>query len=256
MNAMKSILASSMRYRMSRMLRGTLLLTALFLLFVSTTSHAGEYCIKGEGQGHVFCEEIVKMLNRTEPTLEKLPCISELLFKMPGVSEPPWEKLDLAQHEQLATNIWLISQKGFYGFFDEPSYPIPDYWPKPEAIAQYPDYLRKNHAELFVFRSPIVPDKAFVTLRIPSHPCGSRLELRGESSKSAWVSSDLKQMERMIASPVVQRPLLYRGQLYFSSIGGNTEMDLSRLIPGGSYPRVCNIFFNSSDTHNCKGRRK
>lgn len=256
MNVMKSIPASTMRYRMSRMLRGTLLRTALLLLFASTVSHAGEYCIKGEGQGHVFCEEIVKSLNRTKPTLERLPCISELLFKMPGVSDPPWERLDLAQHEQLATNIWLISQKGFYGFFDEPSFPIPDYWPKPEAIAQYPEYLRKNRAELFAFRSSIVPDKVFVTLRIPSHPCGSRSELRGEDSMSAWVSSDLKQMERIVADPFISRPLLYRGRLYFSVIHPNTGMALSRVTLSGVPQPVCKIFFNSSETHNCKGQRK
>ncbi len=229
---------------------------AIATLLLAAASHAGEYCIKGEGQGEVLCEKIIKTLNKTKPTLENLPCISEQLFKMPGVSDPPWEKLELAQHEQLATNIWLISKKGFYGYFDAPSSPIPDYWPKPEAIAQYPEYLRKNSAELFAFRTSIVPDKAFVTLRIPSFRCGRPTELRGESTMSAWVSSDLSQMERMIASPIVQRPLHYRGRLYFSTIYGDTGMELFRLIPGGSYPRVCNIFFNVSETHNCKGQRK
>lgn len=200
------------------------------------------------------------MLNKTKPTLNKLPCISELVYKMPGVSDPPWKKLDLLQHEGLARDVMLINSVGISQFFAEQKSTVPGYWPKPEQIERYVPFLKEHKGELFALNSPLVPDRLFVTVRYPNDLCGSRPrppQPRGEDVSSAWATPDLKELVRDGPYPIGRRPLLYRGQLYFAFMNPDTGLELSRLhFTGAAFMPVCRIDFDSSQTDNCKGQPK
>lgn len=235
---------------LSRIVSRTLIFLSLVL--APAMSNA-DYYIRGEGKGQPFCEKILATLNKTKPTNDSRPCVSELVLKMPGVSDPPWEKLDLSKHEALARDIYLVNTVGLSQFFAEQKSTVPGYWPTPEQIEKTMKLLRRD-GELFAFRSPPDSDKWVVTLRYPYGMCGRPWRPDIKWSESAWVTDDLKQ-PLPPQYGYARRPLLYRGRLYFAHFDGmDGGADLYIPRSTGGLARICSIQF--SDGLNSKGQRK
>lgn len=178
------------------------------------------YVIYGQGHGQGFCEAILAALNKKHPTEDYRPCISEEILKLPGVSDPPWEKLDLSQHEELAKKIMTVSSYGDTRSFRDPK-DRPANYPTPEQQQRGLERAKALGAELFVMRMPPDwhEDYILVTLKQKSDMCGwptNRNLIRGEEMRSAWVTEDQKEIARRggALSSFSPRPILYKGRLY------------------------------------------
>lgn len=180
------------------------------------------YVIYGQGHGQGFCEAILAVLNKNKPTEDYLPCISEEILKLPGVSDPPWQKLDMSQHVELAKKILTLSQVGEEKYFREPK-DRPANYPTPEQQQGRLERVKALGAEMFVIRMPPEwhEDHALVTLIHKDDMCGrpwsaDHIVMRGEVPRTAWVTDDLKEIaSRGGALPSFSlRPILYKGRFY------------------------------------------
>lgn len=210
-----------------------------------------DYFINGEGKEQPFCEAILTALNKSKPTQEKGPCISEEILKLPGVTDPAWERLDLSQHEELAKKLYVLNSVGSQEYFRSQKL-MPQMYPSPEDQKAFLDGVKKLGAELFVLRLPaeLSSDRALVTLRFKNDLCGRPSQLRGESDKSAWVTSDLKEIATGpgLFNSRAARPLMYRKRLYLVRPYG-TDDALEVFVPrSATLIRVCNISFTSEIT--------
>lgn len=210
-----------------------------------------EYFINGEGKEQPFCEAILTALNKSKPTSEKRPCISEEILKLPGVTDPAWEKLDFPQHEELAKKLYVLNSVGSQEYFRHQKL-MPQMYPPPEQQQRFVENRKKLGADLFVLHLPeeLSGDRVLVTLRYKNELCGRPSSQRGESEDSAWVTPDLKEIATGpgLFDSRAARPLMYRRRLYLVRPYG-TDWDLEVFVPrSATLVRVCNISFTSGST--------
>lgn len=246
---------SSLKQSRSAMCIRSLCLVSALLALPAIT-HA-DYFIDGEGKQQPFCEAILAALNKSKPTDERRPCISEEILKLPGVTDPAWEKLDLSQHEELVKKLYVLNSVGSAEYFRAQKL-MPQMYPSPEQQQRFVDIRKKFGAELNLLRLPqeLFGDRVLVTLRYKNELCGSPPQLRGESQDSAWVTSDLKEIATGpgIFDSRAARPVMYRGRLYLVRPYG-TDQDLEVYIPRRMYiSKICNIGFDNAV--NSRGERK
>lgn len=210
-----------------------------------------DYFIHGEGKKQSFCEAILAALNQSKPTVEKLPCISEEILKLPGVTDPAWQKLDLSQHEELVKKLYALNSVGSQEYFRVQKL-MPQMYPSSEQQQRFVDIRKRSGAELFVLRlSPeLSGDQALVTLRYKNELCGRPSQQRGESQDSAWVTSDLTEIATGpgLFDSRAARPLMYRKRLYLVRPYG-TDDALEVFVPrSATLIPVCDIRFTSGVT--------
>lgn len=197
--------------------------------------------IEDESKNRPFCRAALDALIKTKPSEDHLVCTDGVLFKLSGVSDPPWEKLDLAQHGELAKKLMTLSKVGSVEYFRKQKL-MPERYPTPERQQQYLENIKQQGAELFMLRLPpeYYGDLVLVTLRVKSMDCGKPVG-SGEYANNAWVTPDLKEIATGPGGfePSAGRPLLYRGRLYLVSAGIS---DAVIEIPGHKYSSsVCTI---------------
>ncbi|MDD2894136.1 MAG: lysozyme inhibitor LprI family protein [Halothiobacillaceae bacterium] len=194
-----------------------------------------KYVIFGQGQGQTFCEAILVALNKKKISDDYRPCMSKEILKLPGVTDPQWEKLDLAQHEELAKKIIAINIVGTSEYFREQKL-SPDMYPTPEGLQRVLDNAKKKGGELFTLKlsPPLFGDRILATLRYKDPMCAWPPQTRtwrptGERSDAAWVTSDLKEIASGpgLFDSRAARPVLYRGKLYLvRPYGTNDELEV------------------------------
>jgi hypothetical protein len=225
------------------------------LLSVPVTTHA-DYFIDGEGKEQPFCEAILAALNKSKPTDEHRPCISEEILKLPGVTDPTWEKLDLSQHEELAMEMMTLGMVGSTEYFREKKL-APNMYPTSEGKRRMLEFAKQGGAELFALRlaPKLFDDRVLMTLRYQAPRCGIPYDLRGEEYHPVWVTSDLKKIATGpgLFDSWVGRPLMHRGRLYLMRTLGSAQ-DLEIYVPRRMYlSKICSITFTSAN--NFAGRR-
>lgn len=235
-------------------IRSLCLVPALLLVPIAARA---DYFIDGEGKGQAFCEAILTALNKSKPTQERRPCISEEILKLPGVTDPAWEKLDLSQHEELAREMLTLSAVGSQEYFRVKKL-APDMYPTILGKQRMLEHAMQGGAELFALRltSELSGDKALVTLRYQEPRCGMPFDRRGETSRNAWVTSDLKEIATGpgLFDSNGGRPLVHRGRLYLMrayAAGEGIEVFVPR---SATLIRACNIRFTGGITF--KGEKK
>lgn len=197
--------------------------------------------IEDESENRPFCRAALDALIKTKPSEDHLVCTDSVMFKLPGVSDPPWEKFDLAQHGELAKKLMALSEVGSDEYFREQKH-MPERYPSPAKQQQYLENIKQQGAELFMLHLPpeYYGDLVLVTLRIKTMECGKPVG-PGEYANNAWVTPDLKEIASGSGgfNPHAGRPLLYRGRLYLVSAGVS---DATIYIPGHKYSSsVCSI---------------
>jgi uncharacterized protein len=223
---------------------------------ISTVSKAGmigdqkaKYVIFGQGHGQTFCEAILVALNKKKISDDYSPCISEEILKLPGVTDPQWEKLDLAQHEELAKKLVAINIVGTSEYFREEKL-SPDMYPTPEGQQRVLENAKKQGAELFVLKLPpeLFGDRILATLRYKDPMCAWPPQTRtwrpsGERADAAWVTPDLKEIATGpgLFDSRAARPVHYRGSLYLvRPYGANFSLEV--FVPQREVlATVCNI---------------
>lgn len=158
-----------------------------------------------------FCEAVIATLNKTKPMEDRSPCISEEVLKMRGVSDPPWKKLDLSQHEALAKKVLELR-----------SVPMQIAYPKDkptdDQLQRELERMKKLGAEMFALKiaPELFGDRILITLRYKDQSCGTPPQVRGERSINAWVTADMTSIATgpVIFQPEAARPILYYGKLY------------------------------------------
>jgi len=210
-----------------------------------------DYFIYGEGKKQPLCEAILAALNKNKPTLEKRPCISEEILKLPGVIDPAWEKLDLSQHQELVKKLYVLNSVGTQEYFRSQKL-MPQMYPSPEQQQRIVENSKRLGADLYVLRlaEELAGDRALVTLRYKNELCGRPSSQRGESEDSAWTTPDLKEIATGpgLFEARAARPLMYRGRLYLVRPYG-TDDALEIFVPrSATLVRVCNISFTSGVT--------
>jgi hypothetical protein len=240
--------------RSAMRIRSLCLVPALLLVPIAVRA---DYFIDGEGKGQAFCEAILTALNKSKPTQEKRPCISEEILKLPGVTDPAWEKLDLSQHEELAKKLYVLNSVGSQEYFRSQKL-MPQMYPSPEQQQRFVGNRKRLGADLFALHMPeeLAGHRVLVTLRYKNELCGSPARQRGESSDSAWVNPDLKEIATGpgLFDSRAARPLMYRGRLYLVRPYG-TDDALEVFVPrSATLIRACNIGFTSGTTF--KGEKK
>lgn len=194
--------------------------------------------IEDESESRPFCREILDVLIKENPSSF---CTAGRILKLPGVSNPPWQKLDFAQHEELAKKIMTLSEVRTDEYFRKQKH-APERYPTPERQQQYLNNIKQMGAEIFMLRLPpeYYGDLVLVTLRYKSLTCEKTSGLSGEDTYNAWVTPDLKEIASSpdVVGPSEGRPLLYRGRLYIVSAGSHVDIGLPRHKTTGS---VCNI---------------
>lgn len=197
-----------------------------------------KYVIFGQGQGQTFCEAILVALNKKKVSDDYSPCMSEEILKLPGVTDPEWEKLDLAQHEELAKKIIAINIVGTSEYFREQKL-SPDMYPTPEGLQRVLENAKKHGAELFILKlSPeLFGDRILATFRYKDTMCAWPPQTRtwrpsGERADAAWVTPDLKEIAsgHGLFDSRAARPVLFRGRFYMVRPYG-TNMDLEVFVP-------------------------
>lgn len=240
-------------FKLNQFLVSAKKLYVLFPLLLAPIGTHADYFIDGEGKRQTFCEKILIALNKSKPTNEHRPCISEEILKLPGVSDPPWEKLDLLQHEDLAKKMITLNAVGSAEYFREQK-TMPQMYPTPEYQQRALDGAKSLGAELFALKlSPeLFGNRVMVTLRFKSEQCGWPLRLppepHGESTRVAWVTADLKEIATgpgMFDSRAA-RPVLYKGTLYLVRPYG-TDQEVEVYVPRREHiSKVCNITFSDN----------
>lgn len=201
------------------------------------------YIINEEGKNQPFCKEMLAALNKRRVTDFYRPCLSEEMLKLHGVHDPAWEKLDLAQHEELAKKIYTLNSVGTAEYFREVKV-MPQMYPSPDEQQRFVEGLRQTDGEMYMLRLP--PEhygekRVLVTIRQKNEMCGQPLQMdpihyRGEDEESAWVNPDLKEIAAGPHGVVAgydsraARPLMYRGQLYLvRPYGTDDELEIFSL---------------------------
>lgn len=226
-------------------------------LNIGISAAYADYFIYGEGKKQPFCEAILKALNTSLYAMKRkpntYPCVSEVVLSMPGVSDPPWEKLDLDQHEALAKEILMYYYAGPYTYFRKGEND-PKRWPTAAQLARRWNHAKQMGAELFALRRPDYGDKVRVTLRYKNDICGREIRPRGEIAETVWASPDLTRIVNDYPNELPHRPLLYRGQIYYANLAPDTGPEIDVRSQYGNETHMCNIEF--SDSANSKGQPK
>lgn len=214
------------------------------------------YIIEGEGKEQPLCKAILAELNKRRVTDFYRPCLSEEILKLPGMQDPAWERLDLAQHEELAKKIYTLNSVGTAEYFRKVKV-MPRMYPSPAQQQRSLEGLKKLDAEMYMLRLP--PElygekRVLVTIRHKNEMCGMPLQMdpiryRGEGQESAWVNPDMKEIAPGPDGPGngydsrAARPLMYRGQLYLvRPYGTGDELEIFRLKPEDWFmDTVCTI---------------
>lgn len=188
--------------------------------------------IENESENRPFCRAVLDaLINKKVTTKSSDGCTDVEILKLPGVSNPPWQKLDFAQHEELAKKIMTLSRVGTDEYFRKQKH-APERYPTPEQQQRSLENIKQMGAELFMLR--LLPeyygDLVLVTLRITSTDCGRVSVTVDEATYNAWVTPDLKEIASRpdVVGPSEGRPLLYRGRLYLVSAGSDVDIG----IPG------------------------
>jgi uncharacterized protein YecT (DUF1311 family) len=203
--------------------------------------HESEF-IEDESENRPFCRALLDALIKTKPSPDHLVCTDEVLFKLPGVSDPAWVKLDLSKHEELVKKILTVSEVGSDEYFRKKKI-MPERYPTPEKQQSYLVNIMRQGAELFMMHLPpeFYGDLVLVTLRMKDTACGRPVGGNGEYANGAWVTPDLKEIAYADGgfNPHAGRPLTYRGRLYLASAGSDA-VDIK--IPGRrATGSVCSI---------------
>lgn len=204
-------------------------------------THESEY-IEDESESRPFCRALLDALIKTKPSAAHRTCTAEALFKLPGVSDPKWEKLDFSKHEELAKKILTVSEVGSDEYFRKKKM-MPERYPTPEKQQRYLVNIKQQGAELFMMHLPpeFYGDLVLVTLRYKNMSCSYPLALVAESANGAWVTPDLKEIAYADGgfNPHAGRPLMYRGRLYLVA-AGDESVDIK--TPGHRYASsACSI---------------
>ncbi len=168
--------------------------------------------------GEAFCQIVLGALNNTHPSNYDRPCLADEIFKIPGVSNPEWIPLDIAQHEDLAKKIITLGSVEVNNYLK---------YPPPEQQQAALNYVKQRNLKAYVLQLPpqFYGDRKLVTLTYRGEFCGKPLSRVGEEHYAAWVTLDLKEIATgpWFFHPKTYRPLMYRGQLYFLQLFGAAE---------------------------------
>ncbi len=199
--------------------------------------------IENQSESRPFCRAVLDALINTKTTTKLSEgCTDVEILKLPGVSDPPWEKLDFVQHEELAKKILTLSRVGSDEYFRKQKH-SPERYPTPEQQQRRLENIKQLGAELFMLRLPTeyYGDLVLVTLRFRSMDCVKVSVNIGEASYGAWVTPDLKEIARdsTVFNPHAGRPLLYRGRLYLVRAG--SDVDIGTLVRAQVVGSACDI---------------
>lgn len=141
------------------------------LLFVLSTACIGLASAKEapatgwtqyKGKGYVLCDGLLKALKRykyPDPFKHPNSCAAAVVASYPGITEPPWEDLDVKQHEELLFQLErlmeLQAKNYFAGIKDKTTY---GHTPSPESYSRkrVSDFIA-NGGTLQILRMPL-PD--------------------------------------------------------------------------------------------------
>lgn len=200
--------------------------------------------IEDESENRPFCRAVLAALSKTRPSAINRACIAEEVLKLPGVSDPAWEKLDLSKHEELVKKLMTLSTVGSDEYFRKQKL-IPAHFPTPEQQQRGLENAKQGGGELFMMRLPkeLFGDRVLVTLRYRSMGCGTPYELVGEDGNGAWVTPDLKEIATGPGGfeAYAGRPLTYRGRLYLMQPAGSGELIELYIPHRGHINRICRI---------------
>lgn len=200
--------------------------------------------IEDESENRPFCREVLAALIKTQPSKDHRACIAEEVLKLPGVSDPAWEKLVLSKHEELAKKMMTLSTVGSDEYFRKKKI-MPEHYPTPEQQQRGLDNAKQGGAELFMMRLPpdLFGDRVLVTLRHTRMGCGRPYQLLGEEAHDAWATPDLKEIATGPGGfdSNAGRPLTYRGRLYLIRAYAGGEL-IELYIPRREHiSRICRI---------------
>lgn len=200
--------------------------------------------IEDQAENRPFCKAVLAALIKTKPSETHRGCIADEVLKLPGVSDPAWEKLDLSKHEELVKKMMTLSMVGPVEYFNAKKL-APQRFPTPAQLQLGFENAKQEGVELYAMHLPpeLFGDRVLVVRRETGIGCGIPIEMMGEEAHGVWVTPDLKEIAAAgpTFTPLAGRPLMYHGRLYvMSAYGGGEGVDLA-LPMRGFLGTVCDI---------------
>lgn len=117
-----------------------------------------------KGKGYALCDGLLKELRRykySDPFKNPNACSRAVIANYPGVTEPPWQDLDVKQHEELLFQLRRFAAIGAKNYFD-PGQDKTDYKSLPDITGKTENALRRQvqdfitgGGQIRVWRTPL-----------------------------------------------------------------------------------------------------
>jgi len=195
------------------------------------------------GKGDPFCEALKEHVNRVNPK-PPLQCTSDLIWRMPGVTEPEWTELKIEEHEALYKKILRFQMLPGEQYFTDKQRPETS----PERLQRdYEQAVSEKNVRMLMTRMNVdlsdPEPETIVQLRWKGSCMTDRSK---ETASIVLVTSDLTEIDkkRMTKFPFIGywQLVLYRAEPEFVSGGSGGEYGVASVRGyGGGLFLVCNL---------------